>query len=388
MEKKKKSSLNKIWAPKPTYIDYQFILAIFFLVGFGLVMLYSASAYSGVQKFDTDMFYFASQVKMTILGILGMIFVSRIDYHFLGKHSKGIFAFSIFLMFLVRTPLGDTRYGARRWLKIPGTGKTIQPSEAAKIAIIIFVAYFICEIVKKINRTQAFIAVMAVAVFAGVCVRIFTDNLSTAIIVMGIPFIMLFVARPDWKPFLICIGIALIAGALAVMVALNSADGEGGFRLIRILTWVDQEKYSAEGGYQVLQGLYAIGSGGFWGKGLGNSTQKLGVIPEVQNDMILSIICEELGIFGVILILALFGYLIYRMVYIAQNAPDMFGSLIVVGVIAHLFIQVVLNVSVVTNIIPTTGITLPFFSFGGTSILFLLAEMGMVLGVAGRIKIQ
>ena len=386
MEKKKRKPKYRFFAGKPKYIDYQFILAVFFLISFGLIMLYSASAYSGDQKFNTDMFYFGSQVKMTIVGIVIMIIVSKIDYHQFGIYSKLIFIASIFLMFLVRTPLGETRYGARRWLKVPGTGKTIQPSEAAKIGIIVFTAYLICRMVKNISRTEAFVVIMAIALAAGFCVRFFTDNLSTAIIVIGIPFIMLFVARSDWKPFLICILAALILGGIAVVVALNTADGN--FRLVRILTWLDQEKYSAEGGYQVLQGLYAIGSGGFWGKGLGNSTQKLGVIPEVQNDMILSIICEELGIFGVLLILALFGYLIYRMVYIAQNAPDMFGSLIVVGVIAHIAIQVFLNVSVVTNMIPTTGITLPFFSFGGTSIVFLLIEIGMVMGVARKIKIK
>ena len=388
MEKKKRKPKYRFFAGKPKYIDYQFILAVFFLISFGLIMLYSASAYSGVQKFDTDMFYFGSQIKMTIVGVAGMIFVSKIDYHQFGIYSKVIFVFSIFLMLLVRTPLGDTRYGARRWLKIPGTGKTIQPSEAAKIAIIVFTAYLICKIVKKVNMIEAFFYIMAVALFTGLCVRFFTDNLSTAIIVIGIPFVMMFVARSDWKPFLWCIVLAGILGGIAVMLALSAANGEGGFRLIRILTWLDQEKYSAEGGYQVLQGLYAIGSGGFWGKGLGNSTQKLGVIPEVQNDMILSIICEELGIFGVILILALFGYLIYRMTYIASNAPDLYGSLIVVGVIAHIAIQVILNIAVVTNIIPTTGITLPFFSFGGTSIVFLLAEIGMVMGVARNIKIE
>ena len=388
MSNKKRKSKYKFFAGKPTYIDYQFILSVFFLISFGLIMLYSASAYSGVQKFDTDMFYFGSQVKMTIVGIFIMIFVSKIDYHQFGLYSGIIYAGSLFLMFLVRTPLGDTRYGARRWLKIPGTSKTIQPSEAAKIAIIVFTAYIICKIVKKINTKQAFRIVMIIAFITGICVRFFTDNLSTAIIVVGIPFIMLFVARSDYKPFLGCIALAAAAGILAIIVAVKTADADGSFRLVRILTWLDQEKYSAEGGYQVLQGLYAIGSGGFWGKGLGNSTQKLGVIPEVQNDMILSIISEELGIFGVLLILSLFAYLIYRMAYIAQNAPDMFGSLIVIGVIGHIAIQVVLNISVVTNMIPTTGITLPFFSFGGTSIVFLLIEIGMVMGVARNIKIE
>ena len=137
-----------------------------------------------------------------------------------------------------------------------------------------------------------------------------------------------------------------------------------------------------------LWGLYAIGAGGFWGKGLGNSTQKLGVIPEVQNDMILTIVCEELGVFGAIVILVLFGMLLYRLMFIARNAPDMYGSLIATGIFAHIALQVILNIAVVTNLIPTTGITLPFISYGGTSILFLMTEMGIALGISRKIKIE
>lgn len=149
--------------------------------------------------------------------------------------------------------------------------------------------------------------------------------------------------------------------------------------------WLNLEEYAETGGYQTLQGLYAIGSGGFFGKGLGNSAQKM-VIPEVQNDMILTVICEELGVFGVIVLLVLFGMLLYRILVIAQNAPDLYGSLIVTGIFAHIALQVFLNVAVVTNILPNTGVTLPFISYGGTSVLFLMAEMGIVLGVSRTIK--
>ena len=159
------------------------------------------------------------------------------------------------------------------------------------------------------------------------------------------------------------------------------------FRLRRILVWLNPEEHASEGGYQIMQALYAIGSGGFFGKGLGNSAQKM-IIPEVQNDMILSIICEELGVFGASIVLVLFGMLLFRLLFIAQNAPDLYGSLIVTGIFAHIALQVVLNVAVVINLIPTTGITLPFISYGGTSILFLMAEMGIALGVSQRIKIS
>lgn len=158
------------------------------------------------------------------------------------------------------------------------------------------------------------------------------------------------------------------------------------FRLRRVIAWLHPEKYASDGSYQTLQGLYAIGSGGFFGKGLGNSAQKM-IIPEVQNDMILSAICEELGVFGVIMILVIFGLLLYRLLFIAQNAPDVYGYMIVTGIFAHIALQVILNVAVVTNVIPNTGITLPFISYGGTSVLFLMAEMGIALGVSRKIKI-
>ena len=178
-------------------------------------------------------------------------------------------------------------------------------------------------------------------------------------------------------------GVILIAVQIMGRVLVTSEN----FRMRRILVWLAPEDHAAEGGYQIMQALYAIGSGGFFGKGLGNSAQKM-IIPEVQNDMILSIICEELGVFGAILVLVLFGMLLYRLLFIAQNAPDIYGSLIVTGIFAHIALQVILNVAVVINLIPTTGITLPFISYGGTSILFLTIEMGIALGVSRKIKFE
>ena len=160
------------------------------------------------------------------------------------------------------------------------------------------------------------------------------------------------------------------------------------FRLRRVMVWLQPERYAQSGGYQIMQAMYAIGSGGFFGKGLGNSVQKLGAVPEAQNDMIFSIICEELGVFGCIIILLLFAYLLYRLIFIAHNAPDLYGSLMVCGIFFHIALQVILNICVVINLIPTTGITLPFFSYGGTSIVFLMAEMGIALSVSRQIKFE
>ena len=182
--------------------------------------------------------------------------------------------------------------------------------------------------------------------------------------------------------------VAVVALIIVIYASTLEYDPTGNFRLRRVQVWLHPEQYSAFGGYQVIQGLYAIGSGGLFGKGLGNSAQKISSIPEAQNDMIFSIICEELGIFGMLLVLLLFGYLLYRLFFIAQNAPDLFGSLMVTGIMAHIAIQVILNIAVVTNTIPNTGITLPFISYGGTSVAILLTEMGLALSVSRRIKLE
>ena len=220
-----------------------------------------------------------------------------------------------------------------------------------------------------------------------------TENLSTGIIIGAITVLMIFIAHPRTRPFIIgavVLAVLVIAGRLILQWVLGdtvvSTENLSSFRLERILVWLNPEQYSSEGGYQIMQALYAIGSGGFFGKGLGNSTQKLGVIPEAQNDMILVVICEELGVFGAFVIFLLFGILLYRLMFIAQNAPDMYGALVASGIFSHIALQVILNVAVVINLIPNTGITLPFISYGGTSILFLMAEMGLALGISSKIK--
>ena len=265
---------------------------------------------------------------------------------------------------------------------------TLQPSEIAKIAVILLIPYEICRLGPKIQSKKGIERVCAVGAVAAGGVMVLTDNLSTAIIVAGITGILIFVAHPKIKPFLKLIA----AGAVVVVVGLSylsaNISSSENFRLRRIITWLDPENHADEGGFQVMQGLYAIGSGGFFGKGLGNSTQKLGVIPEVQNDMILTIVCEELGVFGVIVVLVLFGLLLYRLMFIAKNAPDLYGSLVASGIFAHISLQVILNIAVVTNMMPTTGVTLPFISYGGTSILFLMTEMGIALGISRKIKLK
>ena len=386
--RKKRSGLDKIFIRGNTqYFDFDLLLVIIFLMCFGLVMLYSTSAYSAQADFNNDMFYFSKQAFIGVVSFGVMLLVSRIDYHFYGAFSFEIFVFAMIMMGLVQTPLGVTIYGARRWIQLP-FNMTLQPSEITKIAVILFISYELCRMGNKVQTKDSTIRIFMFGIMAALGVFVLTDNLSTAVIVMAITCVLYFVVHPKLKPFLAIIAagavLVVIGVQILAMTALNSDD----FRIRRIVTWLDPENHSDTGGFQVMQGLYAIGSGGFFGKGLGNSTQKLGVIPEVQNDMILSIVCEELGVFGAIVILLLFGLLLYRLMFIARNAPDLYGSLLATGIFAHIALQVVLNISVVTNLIPTTGVTLPFISYGGTSILFLMSEMGIALGVSRKIKLQ
>lgn len=387
-ENKKRSTNTKVKKKEHSiaYFDYSLLAILICLICFGLVMLYSTSSYSAMMKQNGDsLFYFKRQVLFCIVGLIGMWIVSRIDYHWYFERSKFFYFISIFMMFLVKTPLGKEVNGAKRWIKLPFE-QQLQPAEIAKIAIILFIPALICTMGREIKTLEGIVKVLAWGAFSAAVVFIITENLSTAIIVMGITCIMIFVVHPKTRIFIIIVVGIILIGIVGARVLGMAMETSGNFRLRRILVWLNPEKYASEGGYQIMQALYAIGSGGFLGKGLGNSAQKM-IIPEVQNDMILSIICEELGVFGAIMVLILFGMLLYRLLFIAQNAPDLYGSLVVSGIFAHIALQVILNVMVVINCIPTTGITLPFISYGGTSVLFLMAEMGLALGVSSKIKI-
>ena len=392
MQQKKKHQIQKTEFDeskvpnKIQYFDYSLLAIVIFLVCFGLVMLYSTSSYSAQVKFGDSMYFFKRQAIISAGSVGVMLFVSIIHYHWYARLAKLAYWVSFVLMALVLTPLGVEAYGARRWIQLP-FGQTMQPAEVTKIAVIMFIPLLICKAGKRIKDWEVFGKIFLWGVAAAAGVYFLTDNLSTAIIVFGMVCIMLFVVHPLTAPFVTLAAAASVLIVIIVKILDVLMDSSSNFRIGRILVWLHPEEYSSKGGFQVLQGLYAIGSGGFFGKGLGNSAQKM-VIPEVQNDMILAIICEELGVFGAIVMLTLFGMLLYRLMFIAQNAPDLYGSLMVTGIFAHIAIQVILNVCVVLNIIPTTGITLPFVSYGGTSILFLMVEMGIALGVSGRIKIE
>ena len=373
------------------FFDYSLLFVVLFLLGFGLVMVYSASSYdaSTSKSFQYDAAYFLKkQAFASVLGIVAMFAVAFIPYRIWERFAVLGYIISAVLITLVLTPLGIEANGARRWLNL---GISVQPAEIAKLAMILFLASLICKMGKGIRTKKGFWTVALVPVPICAMVWKITDNMSSAIIIFGIAILMLFVASPDYKRFFV-IGGLIIAIAVGVVVVLQSMDPEQlqkmGFRGARIMAWLAPENYASGTGFQTLQSLYAIGSGGLFGKGIGQSMQKLGFLPEVQNDMIFALICEELGIFGGICVIMLFVLLIWRCMVIASNASDLFGALLVVGVLGHVAIQVILNIAVVTNTIPNTGISLPFISYGGSSVMFLLIEMGLVLSVGRGIRLK
>lgn len=355
---------------KPHY-DYTMLIIVLLLVVIGLVLLYSTSAYNGRIKFQDSFYYLKKQGFATVLGLFGMFFVAEIDYHKWVPVANLGYLTAVILSVLV-VFIGDEYNGSKRWLSLGPI--SFQPSEFAKVAIILYLACQITKHAKKMGKWSAMVRVMIPVL--PIVALVGASNLSTAIIILGIAVIMIFVASPKYAQF-VWMGVAGV-GFMTIFLALES------YRLERIAIWRNPEQY--EKGYQTMQGLYAIGSGGIFGRGLGASVQKLGFLPEAQNDMIFSIICEELGLMGAAIIVLLFLLLIWRFFVIATRVKDLLGALIATGAMAHMMIQVILNIAVVTNTIPNTGITLPFISYGGTSVLFLLLEMGLVLSVSNLVK--
>ena len=366
-----------------SYIDYSLIFIILFLVAFGLIMLYSTSSYEANLDFGDSAYYFKHQLGPTLLGLLVMVLMSYIPYRILAKFAMPIYIASAVLLVMI-IPFGVRINGAKRWIRFMGI--SIQPAEVAKVAAIIFTATIIVKLKKNLLSPKGFGSALLFPTMLAGMVYIITRNLSSAIIIMGITLVMLFVSTPGYKRYIICAVAVLGLAALLVIVIANSDQTSGmNYRFERVLAWLDPAKYASGKGFQTLQALYAIGSGGIFGKGLGESMQKMGFIPEAQNDMIFSIICEELGLFGAIAVMLMFLLLLWRLMIIANNAPDMFGALLVIGVMGHIAIQVVLNIAVVTNTIPNTGITLPFISYGGSAVIIQLAEIGIALNVARNI---
>ncbi len=366
-----------------SYIDYSMIFIILFLLAFGLIMLYSTSSYEANLDFGDSAYYFKHQLFPSLLGLVAMVAMSYVPYKVLYKLAMPIYIAAATLLILI-IPFGVRINGAKRWIRIMGI--SIQPAEVAKVATIIFTATMIIKLKKSLVTPKGYATALAFPTILAGMVYVITRNLSSAIIIMGITVVMTFVSTPGYKRYIIVAVTGLILVTVLVLIIANSSQTSGmNYRFERVLAWLDPVAHASGKGFQTLQALYAIGSGGIFGKGLGESMQKMGFIPEAQNDMIFSIICEELGLFGAIAVMLMFLLLIWRLMVIANNASDMFGALLVIGVMGHIAIQVILNIAVVTNTIPNTGITLPFISYGGSAVIIQLAEMGIALNVARNI---
>ena len=352
-------------------VDYVLLILVLLLVVFGLVVLYSTSAYNGRVKFADPAYYLRKQFFATSIGLFSMYLVSCMDYRKLQDYAWIGYGIALMLSTAVLF-VGREYNGSKRWLALGPL--SFQPSEYAKLAVVVLLAAIVSRNASHMKSWKyMFLVILLILPVVGL---VGSNNLSTAIIILGIAVILIFVANPQFLPFLWIGGTGV--GFIGIFLSLES------YRLERLAIWRNPELY--EKGYQTMQGLYAIGSGGLFGVGLGESMQKLGFVPEAQNDMIFSIICEELGLTGAVAVLVIFGLLIWRLMVIATWTKDLFGALLAAGVMGHIMIQVILNVAVVTNTIPNTGITLPFVSYGGTSVVFLLLEMGIALSVSRGVR--
>ena len=359
--------------------DGAFFTLSMLLLLIGVIMVLSSSyarAYydPGNVTGGNAAYYFVRQLIFALLGIGCMLLASKLPMGFYRSYALHFLLLTLVLLMLVPV-IGVKANGSRRWLGIGGL--TLQPSELAKLAVIIFLAMLIERIPKKLGNFSSIIKVMVI-MFPLLAVIAYS-NLSTAVIVFGIAVCMLFVASPKYKQFVV-VGVAGVSFVVAFIMLASYRSG-------RVQAWLHPET-AGDDGYQTLQGLYAIGSGKLFGKGLGESLQKMGNVPESQNDMIFTIICEELGLFGAICVILLYVLLLWRMMVIANNAKDLYGALLVTGIMSHIAIQVILNIAVVTNTIPNTGVILPFISYGGTSLVFLMAEMGLALSVSKGIRLE
>ena len=361
-------------------IDVPFLLLVLLLTGIGLIMMFSASFPSAYHEKGNPAYYFIRQVIFAAIGIVAMSIVGRINYERFRGVSKLALFLSIALLVLVLVPgVGITRNHATRWLGIPGTSLQFQPSELVKLGVILYFADSISKKKGKMRTVKEGIVPYAVILAIITALMLKEPHLSGTVLILGIGACMMFVGgiQGYW------VGVGAAVAGLGVFAYLN---GWINYNSTRITVWLDPlsktELNMSGAGYQTRQSLLAIGSGGLLGMGLGKSRQKFMFLPEEHNDFIFSIVCEELGLIGATLIMLLFAMLIIRGYWIALHARDRFGSLLAVGVTTQIALQVFLNIAVVSNLIPNTGISLPFFSYGGTALAVQLAEMGIVLSVS------
>lgn len=361
---------EKILLDERGMLDMPFLVLTILLVLIGVIMMFSASYASAYAKENSSTYYFARQGLFALVGIGVMLFVSRLNYQIWRVLSRPILLVTMALM-LITPVFGLTGGGATRWIQLGSL--RFQPSEVAKLAVIMSYAQLIARYKDRMRTARGlipFILILAVMVLA----LLFQSHLSGIIIICAVAAAMLFLGGVQLRWF--ALGIAAIA--LLGVIYLSTM----GYAADRITAWLDPWSDPQDTGFQIIQSLYAIGSGGLMGLGLGRSRQKYQYLPEEHNDYIFPIVCEELGFVGAMVIILLFMLLIIRGYWIAMHAKDRFGSLLVGGISTLMALQVFFNIGVVTNFLPATGISLPFFSYGGTALVLQLLQMGIILSVS------
>ena len=351
-------------------IDYTLLITVLLLLALGLIMVLSASSPTSLSESGNSYKYFIKQSIFAVAGIICMYMISKIDYRFYRKLYKPSYILSIILFILVLI-IGKKINGARRWIFVTET-LSFQPSELVKFLMIIFYAGILTKNRKELgNFFKGWVKHLAFLIPI-IALLLLQPHLSASIVIIGICVVMMIMA--GCKPMQMIIpGLVLGIPTLIGIIILEP------YRLSRVTTFVNPWSDELGKGWQVIQSLYAIGSGGLFGAGLGQSKQKYLYLPEPQNDFIFSVLAEELGFIGCVFVIVLFAIFIWRGILIAMKAPDMFGSLVAIGITSLVAIQVIINIAVVTSSMPATGMPLPFFSYGGTALFILLCEMRSII---------
>ena len=361
-------------------IDLPFLLLVLLLLCFGLVMLYSASFATAHFNEGNAGYFLFRQLGFATVGLIAMFVIAFwVDYHLLARFAKLILIVALAMLVLVLF-IGRGLYGEKRWFYL---GFNFQPSEFAKFAIIVFFAFWGTKYATKMHTFRYGVLPFGAVLVAIAILMVMEPHYSGAIIMLALGVIIMFAAGTHWRYFVGLIGLAAVGIFAALKMNLPFLKG---YFNERMRIWRDPWVDPRDKGYQIIQSLYAVGSGGPFGLGLGNSRQKFLYLPEAQNDFIFAIACEELGFVGASIIILLFILLIGRGFWIAINAKDRFGSLLVTGIMTLIALQTFLNIAVVSNSLPVTGASLPFFSSGGTALVITLAEMGVVLNVSRQLR--
>lgn len=372
---KKKQQLPPLFDSSP--IDLTFFALVLIILCVGLVMMFSASHASAYFTHGDSYHYIKKQAAFAVIGLIIMFLVSKINYFYLKFLAIPAYGISLILLILVLV-IGTGKYDEKRWLDLGLFN--VQPSEVAKIGIILMLSLYISRYYKHMKGFVKGILIPGILIGAAAILIILEPHMSGTVLVLMIGLILMIIGGSSFK-YLTIFGSAAMAGLIYVLTQTD-------YMTNRIEIWRNPGADPQGGGFQTLQSLYAVGSGGLFGLGLGKSRQKYLYIPEPQNDFIFAIVCEELGFIGAVAIIGLFVLLIYRGFIIAMRSPDKFGALVVYGIMSNVAVQTLLNIAVVTNAIPVTGISLPFFSYGGSALLILLAEMGIVLAVSRKARLE